>query len=433
VIGATAAPVSAQDFSAIVPAEYGSEYESLLSNPADLDRLYRLARRAEADADRSGSASGYRFAIRLYERMLLINPDLTAAALRLGEIHFRLGEYVDAGSYFRLAVTDPSLPPDIRALAERYLAEIEQELSQSQLSGRLTFGLKHQSNPSLEDEPFVFPEPQGSDFNIFAGLGLTHVYDPGWQPAHTFETTLDVSVQKYFELGEIDSTSVDITFGPRFRLDSYGVANTSIRPYLIFDASTLDGEWFTIETGLGIQATTAPTQMMRFSIDVSTIDIRNNPELGVSNPLDLLDGTKDQLTVSADFRLSPRLDLGLGVYFSERRYPLAPGEDTHTLQTGGTAFLRYRHAPLVDLGTDDWYLNLFMNYEQRETSDIRAGSIDRVVFLETWENQFILSSEIPVSPVASVIGGIGYTDKSSTFVAAEYSNWEAYIGFTQRF
>jgi hypothetical protein len=434
VFATSAASVSAQDVAAIVPAEYVSEYEGLLSDPGNLKRLFQLARRAEVDARRSGSSDGYRFAIRLYERMLLIDQNLTQVSLRLGEIHFRLGEFVEAGSYFRRALGDPDLPPGIRSLAQRYLAEIDDELAQSLFTGFLTAGLKYQSNPSLEEEPGLFQTPQGSDFNLYALASVTHVYDPGLQTGHTLETTLVAATQRYFSLNEINSTSVDLSFGPRFRLDTYGIGATSVRPYLILAADTLDGDWYTYETGIGLSAIHAPSENIRLSANLDLITKRHNPDQSDFVELETLDGEELSARLSADYRINPRLDLGVSAYWRKRTYPddtVFSITDRHTNRIGLEVFMQYRHAPLIDFGEGDWVLNLSLGREQARYKETFAGSPE--LSREDKENKILVFSEIPVTSAASVVTGIGYTDYDSTNEFGVYSNWEGFLGFTRRF
>ncbi|MDW3223947.1 MAG: hypothetical protein R8G34_13850 [Paracoccaceae bacterium] len=434
-LAVSAAPLSAQDFSAILPAQYGAEYEDLLSDPGNLERLLALAQRAEVDATQSGSVSGYRFAIRLYERMLFIDPDLTQVALRLGEIHYRLGEFVEAGSYFQRALQDPELPPDVRAVAERYIDRIDQTLAPSQFSGRLVYGLKYQSNPTLQNEPLLTTPPQGSDFNLFAGVGLSHVFDPGWQSGHTLETTLDATAQKYFEFNEIDSTTTALTFGPRLRLDSFGVGNTSVRPYLAFTAETVSGDWYSFDTGGGIEITGMPMQGLRLSADFSAVSQRHNAELKPENRLDLLDGDEFDARLGADFQINPRLALGVGMSWRETNFADDVEfaiTDRYSRRYRAEVFARYRHPPLVDFGTGDWYLNLSLSHQQTDWFDsITPGS--NALWREDWENTISLSSEVPVTPDFAVVGGIGHTGYNSTLAIAEYSNWEMYLGFRQQF
>lgn len=434
VVAASAAPLLAQDVAAIVPADYVSEYEGLLSDPGNLERLFQLARRAEVDSGRSGSSDGYRFAIRLYERMLLIDRDLTQVALRLGEIHFRLGEFVEAGSYFRRALEDPELPPGIRSRAQRYLAEIEGELSQSRFTGFLTSGLKYQSNPSLEEEPGLFPDPQGSDFNVYARAGVTHVYDPGLQTGHTFETRFLAATQQYFSLNEINNTSVDLSLGPRFRLDAYGIGQSSVRPYVILAADTVDRDWFTYEAGLGVSATHAPSENIRLSANLDLVTRRHNPDQSDIVDLETLDGEEWSARLSADYRVNPRLDLGVSAYWRQREYPddtVFSITDRHTNRIGLEVFMQYRHAPLIDFGAGDWVLNLSLGREQARYKTTFAG-VSRVS-REDHENSILVFSEIPVASEVSVVTGVGYTDQDSTLDFGVYSNWEAFLGFTRRF
>lgn len=428
------ASLSAQDVAAIVPAEYLSEYEGLLSDPGNLTRLFQLARRAEVDARRSGSSEGYRFAVRLYERMLLIDRNLTQVSLRLGEIHFRLGEFVEAGSYFRRALEDPDLPEGIRSLAQRYLAEIETELAQSQFTGFLTFGLKYQSNPSLEEEPGLFPTPQGSDFNLYARAGVTHVYDPGLQTGHTFETRLVAATQRYFSLNEINSTSVDLSFGPRFRLDTYGIGATSVRPYLILATDTLDGDWYTYEAGIGVSAIHAPSENIRLSANLDLITKRHNPDQSDFVELETLDGEELGARLSADYRINPKLDLGVSAYWRRRTYPddtVFSITDRHTNRIGLEVLMQYRHAPLIDFGAGDWVLNLSLGREQARYKTTVAGFPE--LSREDQENKFMVFSEMPFTSAASIVTGVGYTDYDSTNDFGVYSNWEGFLGFTRRF
>lgn len=434
-LAVTAPPLSAQDFSSVLPAKYSAEYEGLLSDPGNLDRLFALAQRAEMDASQTGAPSGYRFAIRLYERMLLIDPDLTQVVLRLGEIHYRLGEFVEAGSYFQRAIKDPALPQDVRAVAQRYIDRIDQTLAPSQFTGRLTYGVKYQSNPTLQNEPLLTTPPQGSDFNLFAGVGLSHVFDPGWQSGHTLETTLDATTQKYFKLNEIDSTTAALTFGPRFRLDSYGVGNTSVRPYLAFTAETVSGDWYSFDTGGGIQVTSTPMQWLRLSADFSAVNQRHNAELKPENRLDLLDGDEFDARVGADFQLNPRLALGVGMSWRESNFAddiEFAITDRYSRRYRAEVFARYRHPPLIDFGTGDWYLNLSLSHQQTDWFDTVSSGVN-AIWREDWENAVTLSSEVPVTPDFAVVGGIGHTGYNSTLAIAEYSNWEMYLGFRQQF
>lgn len=434
-------PLVAQDFLASIPSAYRTEYDALLSDPANLERIYALARRAELDARDSSEAAQYRLAMRLYERMILIDPTLTQVRLRLGEIHFRLGEYVAAQSYFRDALQDPTLPADIRDNTQRFLDEIDRRLAPMRFEGRAVVGIRYQSNPTLDDDEypfFLFTTPQGDDFDIFGSVGLTHTYDPGWQQGHTLVTTLDAATQRYFKLNEIDSSSLRISLGPQLNLGVLGFGDTSIRPYLLISREWLAGDWYATDRGGGLEVTVAPMPRLRLSADVSAVSREHNPDQGKGGTIiELNDGDDYRAEASAVYRANERVAVGVSVDWQESNdadFVAFNLRNRYTRRSGVEVFGRVRHAALAGIGTGDWTSSLALGVEE-----VRWYEDSATVTNDKWRTDtrvtVAASTEVPVTRALNVVGGVTNTDFSSNFNSPDidYVNWEVYLGVSHRF
>src|SRR5215475_2495611 len=122
--------------------QYDEAFEETLNKPGDLDVLFKYAGLATQVGDLEGAISAL-------ERMLLINPDLPRVRLELGVLYFRLGSYEAALTYLETALQSPSLPPDVKAKAQEYLAQAVSKSSPSSLSGEIFLGWRYQSNANL--------------------------------------------------------------------------------------------------------------------------------------------------------------------------------------------------------------------------------------------------------------------------------------------
>src|SRR5262245_21642640 len=96
--------------------QYDAAFEETLTKPGDLDVLFKYAGLANQMGDYEGAVSAL-------ERMLLINPDLPRVRLELGVLYYKLGSYEASRTYLETALKSPSLPADVKAKAEEYLAQ----------------------------------------------------------------------------------------------------------------------------------------------------------------------------------------------------------------------------------------------------------------------------------------------------------------------
>ena len=122
--------------------EYDAAFQETLRQPGNLDVLFRFATVATQTGDLEGAVSAL-------ERMLLIDPNLPRVRLELGVLYFRLGSYELARTFLQSALASRSIPADVRAKAEQYMAELDNRLTRSRFSGEVFLGMRYQSNANL--------------------------------------------------------------------------------------------------------------------------------------------------------------------------------------------------------------------------------------------------------------------------------------------
>src|SRR5471030_1197229 len=135
-------PAAAPAASSDVDRQYDAAFQEMLARPANLDVLFKFATLASQTGDLEGAVSAL-------ERMLLINSNLPRVRLELGVLYYRLGSYEVARTYLENALKSPNLPPDVRARASQFMADVESKEKPSHFSGDLFLGWRYQSNANL--------------------------------------------------------------------------------------------------------------------------------------------------------------------------------------------------------------------------------------------------------------------------------------------
>jgi tetratricopeptide (TPR) repeat protein len=238
VIGLAASlPAAAQ--AQVTPAlekEYDDAFQEMLRKPADLDVLFRFATLAAQTGDLEGAISAL-------ERMLLINSDLPRVRLELGVLYFRLGSYEVARTYLQSVLKSQSLPADVRAKTEQFLAEVESRQSPSRFTGEVFMGWRYQSNANLGPSTSsvrLFGQTanlnQSSigapDWGIVNSLSLRHFYDFGLQDKSGLDTQLVLYSSRQFTVTTANVGLIDFTTGPRFQVFAGLFEDISLRPFI---------------------------------------------------------------------------------------------------------------------------------------------------------------------------------------------------------
>lgn len=232
-----ALPVSAQTPTASTDMErqYDAAFQEMLQKPADLDVLFKFATVASQTGDLEGAISAL-------ERMLLINPDLPRVRLELGVLYFRLGSFEVARTYFETALQSQALPPDVRARAEQFMAEVEKQQSPSRFSGELFLGWRYQSNANLgppTSSVRLFGQVANlnqaavgtGDWGTVGSAQIRHSYDLGRQDRSTIESQLTAYANRQFTLQAANVTLLDFTSGPRFQVFQGIYEDAYLKPF----------------------------------------------------------------------------------------------------------------------------------------------------------------------------------------------------------
>ncbi|MGE0154601.1 MAG: tetratricopeptide repeat protein [Reyranellaceae bacterium] len=243
VLLAYSGPLHAQSPAPSLQQQYDAAFAAMLADPANLDKTFAFAALAAQTGDLEGAVSAL-------ERMLLIDPNLPRVQLELGVLYYRLGSYGAARSYLQSALQAPQMPPEVRARAEQFLAEIEKQRSPSKFSGTVLAGIRYQSNANAAptgnvkvggiDAKLDDNSTGQSDWNVFIAASLQHVYDFGTQYGETWETRAMAYGSRQFDLNEVDAGVLSVSSGPRLPLLPHEVKGLSLRIAGALDVVTLD-------------------------------------------------------------------------------------------------------------------------------------------------------------------------------------------------
>jgi len=217
-------------------SQYDAAFQEMLHKPADLDTLFRYAMLAAQTGDLEGAVSAL-------ERMLLINADLPRVRLELGVLYYRLGSFEVARTYIETALQSTALPPEARARAEKFLAEIQTRLSKSAFAGEVFFGWRYQSNANLgppTSSVRLFRQTANlnqsavgtADWGVVSSIQVRHRYDFGHQDGSALETQLTAYANRQFMLSQANVTLLDLTTGPRFKAFNRQFEDVTLKPFL---------------------------------------------------------------------------------------------------------------------------------------------------------------------------------------------------------
>ncbi len=239
------------------PAERA--FAAMLQRPDDIAAVRRYA-------ELQIEAENYEAAIATLERLLIPQPNQSQIRTELGILYFRLGSYDAAASYLRKALESTDLTPELRAQAERFLADSVRRGVTSKFAGSINLGGRFQSNPTAASTEQIVrssglrvARPQGprNDFSGVASLDLRHEYDLGTQDNATLVSTLAGYGTRYVRNGQVDVGLVEGTVGVRFRPSPADAKEWLLRPYLVANHVILAGTQLFSTGGAGVETSYA--------------------------------------------------------------------------------------------------------------------------------------------------------------------------------
>lgn len=237
--GTSIAPAVAQgpvNASAEQEREYEAAFQEMLRKPADLDVLFKFATIATKTGDYEGAISAL-------ERMLLVNPDLPRVRLELAVLYYRLGSFEVSRTYLEAVVATQGIPPEVRARAEQYLAEVEKRNSRSRFVGEVFAGVRYQSNANLgppTSSVRLFGQTANlnqsaigtADWGVVGSGYVRHIYDLGGQDKGALETQFTGYANRQFQISQANVSILDLTSGPRFQAFQGIFEDVTIKPLM---------------------------------------------------------------------------------------------------------------------------------------------------------------------------------------------------------
>lgn len=228
-------------------------FKRMLVRPDDLDAAFRYSQLETQLGD-------YELAIGALERMLFFNPNLPRVKLELGVLYYRLHSYEMARDYFKAAIAGKDTPADVRDEVATFLAQIDRNVSPSQLSLFAQTGLRYQSNADAgPNSPVVQALGQNAllssqfrrqpDGNAFGLVSAHHFYDFGDQNSDGWESDAIAYYARQFTVTRLNLGLFEASTGPRLGL---GPSGDSIHPYVLGDVLTLADSPYLGTVGAGV-------------------------------------------------------------------------------------------------------------------------------------------------------------------------------------
>jgi hypothetical protein len=228
-------------------------FQRNLAQPSDLNNTLQYAAYATAGDIES--------AIGTYEQLLFYNPTLSKIRFQLGVLYYRLGSFEMARGYFKSALEQQDMPPDLRQRTEDLLSDVDKQLQTDRFSGFVQTGIGYQTNPGGgPGAQTVLASGRGfnnqffakGDGNWFGAFAVNYVHDFGNQRGDTFEATIAGYDAQQFSLTQFDIGTLELRAGPRFVLTPGSPNAISIKPYVIAAGSLLADAVYSGSAGGGL-------------------------------------------------------------------------------------------------------------------------------------------------------------------------------------
>jgi hypothetical protein len=228
-------------------------FQTNLTQPSNFNNTLQYA--AAASADDLESAIG------TYEQLLFYNPNLSRIHFQLGVLYYRLGSYEMARGYFKSALEQQDIAPDLRQRTEDLLSDVDKQLQVDRFSGFVSTGLGYQTNPGGGPGPqTALASGRGFDSRFFAkgdgdwfgAFALNYVHDFENQRGDTFEASLQGYDAQQFSQNQFDIGTVELRAGPRFVLTPGSPNAVSIKPYVLVAGSLLADTTYSGSAGGGV-------------------------------------------------------------------------------------------------------------------------------------------------------------------------------------
>ncbi|HHI82786.1 MAG TPA: hypothetical protein ENJ99_06500 [Rhizobiales bacterium] len=402
----------------------------MLEQPSNLDVAFEYA----ALSARAGDLEG---AVSTLERMLIFAPGLARIQLELGVLYFRLGSYQTARDYLNAAISGPNTPEEVRKKVKVYLAAIEKQLKPLIWTASTYVGLRWQSNANQAPEtrtvllnglPFTLGRnaSRKSDFNVFEASQAHIEYDLQSQGDRIEIDYVDYS-SWYFDETWLDTVIAEITIGPSFNLDRFGMENSFASVYAIVNGSLLGRKKYYGTLGAGARFVTRPSNRSEI---ISKVEYRrrwydNNSDRPRATGRN---GAEYRGLVEARYLFSPQLT---GAFAGRVTREAVRVNFLDNWEYGGQASLTYTLTPPPGTPRFPWKVSLTGGYLHR-TYDSPDPAINALAKQRDDEFWIGGSLYVPLAKWLTLAPMVEFRRVSSNYKIRDHKAFTATIGLNFR-
>jgi tetratricopeptide (TPR) repeat protein len=344
--------------------EYDAAFQEMLRQPGNLDVLFRFATVATQTGDLEGAVSAL-------ERMLLIDPNLPRVRLELGVLYYRLGSYEIARTYLQSALASRNVPPEVRAKAEQFMAELDKRLTRSRFSGEIFLGTRYQSNANLG--------PGGSQVRLFgqvanlnqAALGtpdwgavstgqFRHTYDLETQDKAAIESQFTYYVTRQFQLQAANVSLIDFTTGPRFQAFRETFEDVIVKPFVSAGYIWVNDTPYYGSYGGGVETGVLLSDNLR-NVSIFSWRQQNYPNTWYLPNNSQFTGAQYSATSTFQYQLNPLVSLFAVANAQRYQTQLTPQQNYMLLGTG--AGFAFRFPDPLFRSDQPWTISLSANLQ----------------------------------------------------------------------
>lgn len=196
-------------------------FSKVTKNPDDLDINFQYAQLAT-------KLNKYDEAIAAYERMLIVNPNLSRVKLDMALVYMKSGSFGQAKSLFEDVMSqDP--PKTVQDNIESLMAVVRKAEKKHYFNGSVTLGFNSDSNASATPAtgavdlfgvsiPLDGSSQAASDDHRFVSLTGTHTYILPSKKRHIWKTDGAIYKTHQSSIGTLDLTVFSLKTGPTFNI-----------------------------------------------------------------------------------------------------------------------------------------------------------------------------------------------------------------------
>jgi tetratricopeptide (TPR) repeat protein len=413
--------------------DYDAAFQEMLRQPGNLDVLFRFATIATQTGDLEGAVSAL-------ERMLLIDPNLPRVRLELGVLYFRLGSYEIARTYLQSALASPNVPPEVRAKAGQYMAELDKQLTRSRFSGEVFLGMRYQSNANLgpaNSQVRLFGQVANlnqsalgtADWGAVSTGQFRHTYDLETQDKAAIESQFTYYATRQFQLQAANVSLIDFTTGPRFQAFRETFEDVIVKPFVSAGYIWVNDTPYYGSYGGGVETGVLLSDTLR-NVSIFSWRQQNYPNTWYLPTNSQFTGTQYSATTTFQYQVNPLVSLYTVANAQRYQTQQTPQQNYMLLGTG--AGFAFRFADPLFRSDLPWSISLSANLQWWQY-DAPDPIIDPAVIRTQQDTIINLLLAVPFDDRTTFSLSLARFNRGASLPNYEFTNNSVMFGVSWRF